>query len=181
MKRVSIIYRIFITIIISVAIILSLIILYNENPIKNGKSIIYIPSSNLDEIIYTMNQNGYELNSIDRIVMKYINLPKEGWYKFDSKELGRLSFLKNMYKKKEKSIQIVVFAGDTNEEMCHRLAIDLNINESKLLKAYKNYTQFKEGNILAGKYKLAKSVDEDVAIKYLINQSYKYTVYVNTI
>jgi len=158
---------------IIIFIIIALIILYNENPIKRGKPTLYIPSNYIDDIVSTMNKNGYELNSFDRIVMRYIKLPKEGWYRFDTDELGRFSFLKNMYKRREKSIQIVVFAGDTNAEMCHRLANDLDISEDKLIEAYYNYTRFKEGNILAGKYQLAKSVDENTAIKYLINQSYK--------
>jgi len=173
MKRVSITYRISVVIAITIAITTALIILYNENPIKMGTPTLYISSNYIDDIVSTMNKNGYELNSFDRIVMRYIKLPEEGWYRFDTDELGRFSFLKNMHKRREKSIQIVVFAGDTNAEMCHRLANDLDISEDKLIKAYYNYTRFKEGNILAGKYQLAKSVDENTAIKYLIDKSYK--------
>ncbi len=173
MKRRSVAYRISVAIAITIAIILALLIIYNETPIKRGTPTLYIPSSYEDDIISTMNKHGYELNSIDRIVMQFVTLPTEGWYRFDLNETGRFSFLQNMHKKKEKSIQIVVFAGDTNREMCHRLANDLDISEKKLIEGYKNFTRFKEGNILAGKYRLAKSVDENTAIKYLIDKSYK--------
>ena len=173
MKRRSAIYRIFVVISIISAIVLAALIIYNETPIKQGTKTLYISSNYVDDIISTMNQNGYELNAIDRIIMNFITLPKKGWYRFDINESGRFSFLKNMYKEREKTIRIVVFAGDTNEEMCHRLANDLNISESKLIKIYKKSTRFKEGNILAGKYRLAISANEDTAMKYLINKSTK--------
>lgn len=171
--RKSITYRISVAISITIAIILASLIIYNENPVKKGTSTLYLPSNHINDIVSTMNKHGYNLSSLDRIVMKFVTLPEEGWYRFDVDEIGRFSFLKNMYKKRAKTIQIVVFAGDTNEEMCHRLANDLGISKDKLIEGYKNFTRFKEGNILAGKYILAKSADEDTAIKYLISQSYK--------
>lgn len=173
MRRRSAISKTLITISVLVAVIMAVLIIYNEDPIQKGEPTLYIPSSDRDDIIRVMNSNGYNFNLFDRFVMDYIHLPKEGWYRFDGNEVGRFLFIKNLYKKREKTINIVVFAGDTNEEMCRRLANDLDLNQSKLEEYYSIYGIFKEGNMLAGRYTLATSVSEKIAIRYLLNRSYK--------
>ena len=171
LEKKSLRYRITVAITLLVAILLFFLILYNEAPLKRGKTTLYLPSSSVDSVIKTLAKNGYELNDIDRFVLEHVNLPKKGWYQIDTTEIGRYFFLRSLHKMQAKTMRIVVFAGETRKEMLHRLARDMFLSEAKLDKYYRKFSRFKEGNILAGTYILARSADEETVMRYLFEKS----------
>jgi len=155
-----------------IALILFSLIMYNETPLTKGKSTFYLPSSSPADIKEALEENGYELNAFDRIAMMFIKLPRKGWYRIDGDEVGRFSFWKNLHKKQAKSIYITVFAGETSSEILHRLSREMKLDIEKLEQYYKDFARFKNGNILAGKYLLARSSNEEEAVRHLLDNSY---------
>jgi len=173
MKNNSLVKWILILITISIAIVVFLWIMYDREPIVDSESTLYIDSSYIDDIYHSMEKSGYNIYPFDRFIMKFVELPKKGWYKIKDEGKGRFYFFSNLHQKRDKTIDIVVFAGDTNEEMCQRLSKDMKLSKSKLKEYYSEFTRFKEGNILAGRYTLSRSADEKVAIQHLIYKSYQ--------
>ena len=158
---------------VAIALILFFLIMYNETPLTKGKSTLYIPSSSPIAIKKALEKNGYELNAFDRVAMMFVKLPNKGWYQIDGDEVGRFSFWRNLHKKRAKSIRIPVYAGETKSEILHRFAREMMLNEAKLKEYYNEYSRFKEGNILAGKYTLLRSFDEESVIHHLLDNSYE--------
>ncbi len=157
---------------ISIALILFFSIMYNETPLIKGKSSVYLPSSSPAAIKEALEQNGYELNAFDRIAMMFIKLPEKGWYRVDGDEVGRFTFWRNLHKKQAKTIRITVYAGETNSEILYRFAREMILSEAKLKEYYDEFTRFKEGNILAGKYTLIRSFNEESVMRHLLDNSY---------
>ena len=158
---------------VAFAILLFLLIMYNETPLSKGKSVFYIPSSSVNAVAESLQENGYELNSIDHLVLRFVHLPEEGWYRVYGNEVGRYFFFRNLYKKRVRTLSIKIFAGETKREIFRRLSRDLMLNETMLDGNYTKLARFEEGNILAGRYSLPRSADEETVIRSLLKHSDK--------
>ena len=172
-EKKSAISRLFVRLTVLVGVILFLLIMYNETPLKKGKSLFYLSSSNANDVAKSLKENGYDLSGIDRFILDWVTLPKEGWYRIDPHEAGRLFFFKDLHQKQAATMRIVVFAGDTKEEVLRRLSRDMVLNEERLASLYNIYSHFSEGELLADRYIMARSADEETVIQYLLADSYK--------
>jgi len=158
--------------IIAIALLVSL--LYNFVPIdKKASRSFYIDATNLDTVVSSLEINGYTVTIIDKIMMQSDQIPASGWYTLNKKAYGRFYFYKNIYKHKSSTMQIVVYAGETHHELIKRLTNDLKLDSEKLYQAYKSLSRFKEGDIFAGQYIVARKADEKSVISYLFSQSQK--------
>jgi len=73
--------------IIQISIFFSLIpFIYDYIPIKKGSDSFYLPSSNVSDIIDTLQSHGYDVSIIDKIMLFNTKAPGKGWYTLDSKE-----------------------------------------------------------------------------------------------
>lgn len=70
-------------------------------------------------------------------------------------------------------MDVVIYAGETKEKLCQRLANDMKLDEEKLLNLYLQKAQFKEADILSGSYTIARKADEKATITYLFDVSQK--------
>ena len=70
-------------------------------------------------------------------------------------------------------MKIVIFAGETHTELIKRLANDMKLDREKLSQAYEKRSRFKETDIFAGHYVVARKIDEEDLIFYLFEQSGK--------
>jgi len=154
-----------------VALLLFLAIMYNETPLSKGKSTFYIPSSNTKAVIKSLEENGYDVNFLDAIILRFTHLPKKGWYRIYEEEPGRFFFFKNLYKKRMRTLGVRIFAGETKREIFYRLSRDLMLDEAKLDGNYTELARFKEGNIIAGRYLLPRASDEEGVIRYILDKS----------
>lgn len=164
-------YRILIFSGIAAAILIFLFFLYNESPMKKGKTILYIPSSTIDDVSTSLEKNGYELNTWDRFALHFVTLPKEGWYRLDGNIVGRFFFLKNLHKKNAHTISIKIFAGETTDELLKRLSRDMILSQAKLNEFYREISRFEEGGIIADRYTVAKAANEETVIRFLLDKS----------
>lgn len=157
---------------ISIAILL-LPVLYNFVPINHANTTFHISSSNIDDVAKTLEKNGYTVTWIDKLMLQLIRTPKEGWYSVDPSEHGRLFFFEYLHRKKTETMDIVVYAGETAEELVSRLAKDMKLDKEKLLQNYQTHTRFQEADIFAKRYTIARKADENTTMEYLFDLSEK--------
>ncbi|PHS30895.1 MAG: hypothetical protein COA92_09050 [Sulfurovum sp.] len=153
-------------------ILLLLPLAYNFMPINDGAKTFYIPTSNINDISRTLKTNGYEVTWIDKKMLTLKKIPERGWYSVDPKRQGRFSFFLNLHTQKTKSLMgIIIYAGETKTEITKRLANDMKLNQEKLLSNYNSLARFEEADILARRYTIARSADENATINYLFFES----------
>lgn len=153
-------------------ILLSIPVIYNYVPINNGNKTFYIPSSDIEDVVDTLKSNGYEVTWIDKMMLRLRKTPDEGWYSVNPSKHGRFTFFQHLYKyKTEQLMDIVVYAGETKQELTSRLANDVKLDQTKLLDHYNKFAQFEEGDILAQRYTIARNAIEEEVIKYIFLES----------
>jgi len=162
-------------ILIEIILFIVLIVLaYNFTPSKKGTHTFYLPASDINTTISTLQKNGYEMTAIDKWILGLKKIPDEGWYSIKPNKYGRIPFFYTFYKQKTDALMdVVVFAGETKDEVCGRLANDTKTDKQKLLNAYNDMTRFTEADIIAGRYTLARKANEKTAIHYLFMTSEK--------
>ncbi len=140
---------------------------------KKASETFYIDASNIDTIVTSLEDNGYTLTFVDKIMMQVEQVPTSGWYRLDKKAYGRFYFFKNIYKHPAKTMNIVVYAAETHNELIDRVANDLKLDRNKLYEAYRSLSRFKEADIFSGHYKVARKADEKSVMLYLFDTSQK--------
>ncbi len=154
-----------------VLFLLLLPVLYRFVPLNDAPRTFYISSSKLDGVTKSLEQNGYMVTWIDRLMMQFTEIPSKGWYSVDLDVDDRLEFFKTLYGHKARTMDVVVYAGETAEELTSRLANDMKLDQKKLLAYYKKETLFKEADIFADRYTLARKADENATMSYLFDVS----------
>ncbi|WP_309499921.1 endolytic transglycosylase MltG [Sulfurovum sp.] len=161
-------YKRYILYIEFLALILALPLAYNFIPLNKGTKTFYISSSNIDCVIQTLKINGYEVTAIDKWMLNLKKIPDEGWYSIQPNKYGRFLFFQHLYKQKTNDLMdVVVYAGETKNELTARLANDMKLEQKKLLSTYNMLAYFQEGDILSQRYTVARKADEDTTMKYL--------------
>lgn len=173
MKRIiKLKYRIIVFLIEITTLILLALLVYNSLLMPTKKDTIYLPSSDVPTLLQTLQSHGYKTYAIDTLLLKNVTLPEKGWYRIEGTE-GRIAFFRNLHKKHAKTMEVEVFAGETSKELTKRLANDMKLKQKKLLEAYQTQSTYSEGDIIAGRYILARKANEQTSISYLMNTSKK--------
>lgn len=165
-------YRYFVIYLEIFMLILLLPIIYNYVPVNEGAKTFYIPSSSIDNVVKTLKTNGYEVTWIDKMMLKLQRVPDEGWYSIEPGKHGRFVFFQHLYKRKTNELMdVVIYAGETKNELITRLANDMKLDQKKLLSTYEKLAHFKEADILAQRYTIARKADENTALEYIFMDS----------
>lgn len=152
--------------------LLTLFLIYNYIPVNHGTKTFYLASSKFGDVVAQLKKEGYDVTPIDKAVMKLIKTPKEGWYRLDPDAQGRFLFFEQMYKRHTNNLMhIRIYAGETADELLKRLANDMKLDKQKLSQRYHMLAHFKEGDILAGTYTIARDTDENATIDFLFAKS----------
>ena len=153
-------------------LILLIPLTYNFVPINEGTKTFYIPSSTIDDVVKTLKSNGYEVTWLDKQMLKLRKTPDEGWYSVEPGEHGRFLFFQHLYKQKtNETMDVVVYAGETKDELTARLANDMKLDKEDLLSKYKTLAYFDESDILAQRYTIARKADANATMQYLFFDS----------
>ena len=166
-------YKCFVLIIEVLIITFLLPVFYNYIPVsKDASTTFHISSSNIDDVVSTLEKNGYSVTFIDKLMLKLVHVPESGWYHVDPDEYGRLLFFENMYNKKtDHTMDIVIYAGETSEEIIRRLANDMKLESKKLEEVYKTFSRFKQSDIFAQRYTIARNANEKSTMQHLFSLS----------
>jgi len=148
-----------------------ILIIYSFLSISKGKNTFFIPSCSDTSLYDTLQNNNYSMHIVDHLILPFITIPKEGWYKIDNTIKGRFAFFSSLHLQKTKTQQVKIYAGETAEELSKRLRLNLNLNVKLLLKSYQKHTLFGDGDIFASLYSIAPTADEESTISYLFYHS----------
>ena len=166
-------YRCFVLFVEIFIVIFLLPVFYNYIPVsKDASTTFHINSSNIDDVVSTLEKIGYSVTFIDKLMLKLVQVPEKGWYHVDRNEYGRLLFFENMYNKKtDHTMDIVVYAGETSEEIVTRLANDMKLDRKKLEELYKTFSRFGASDIFAQRYTIARDANEKSTLVHLFSLS----------
>ncbi len=70
-------------------------------------------------------------------------------------------------------MDIVIYPAETKEEMLERLSNDMKLDKIKLKQYYLAKAKYKEGDIISGRYTIARNADENETLDYLFYQTAK--------
>lgn len=158
---------------LSIAVVLTtIVIIYFVTPI-NTKQNLKLPSSNISEIIKYLKTKKYNLNFLDKLFLKIATNPREGWIYINSKKMPRYKFLKQVGSYANHYTPITIIPGETSYFILQMLKKKLNYNIDKLVISYKELAPYKEGNFLADTYNIPIYFKERDTIKFLIDNSFK--------
>ncbi|PHS39163.1 MAG: hypothetical protein COB07_06920 [Sulfurovum sp.] len=165
-------YKRFILYLEILVVIVLIPVAYNFMPVKEGTKIFYMPSSDPDYIVQTLKVNGYGVTWLDKMILGLTKIPEEGWYSVAPADEGRFLFFRGFYKyKSSETMDIVVYAGETKNEVTARLANDMKLDQKKLLETYQMLAYYEEADILAQRYTLARKAGEEETMKYIFLDS----------
>ncbi len=154
-------------------LITSIIVLfYITKPVSTTK-VLYIPKGSTNHIISYLNNSGFELNIVDKIILKGMGYIQSGWIDIQSNELTKMDFLYKLTTSKAALKNITLIPGETSYYFLKQLAKKFNLSEKKLEETYNKYAYKKDGNILADTYALPYGMKEDHLILYLLDQTNK--------
>ena len=68
-------------------------------------------------------------------------------------------------------MDVLIYAGETKNELTARLANDMKLDQKKLLDTYNELAFFKESDILAQRYTIARDADENATMQYIFLDS----------
>ncbi len=140
-------------------------------PIGEGRKVLFFDANTTQSVLKTLKKNGYNVTSFDTWLIPKAQLPLKGWYHIGYTSEGRWHFFHALNRSPLPEMRIVVYPGETRNEILSRLANDMKLDTEKLKKCYKSYARYPEGDILAGTYTLARSADENATLDYLFDQS----------
>jgi UPF0755 protein len=139
----------------------------------SSTKVLFIPKGSTNDTVSYLNKTGYELNIIDKIMLRSIGFIQSGWISIDENKLTKMDFLYKLTTSKAALKNITLIPGETSYIFLKRLAKDLNLSEEKLQAVYKEHAYKLDGNILADTYSLPYGMNEDHLIFYLLSQSNK--------
>jgi len=155
-------------------VLLLISLLYNYVSLdKETSKTLFIDSTTMDTIVDSLEKNGYTVTLVDKIIIPLETTTQSGWYTLESKDIGRYTFFKHLFKTKAKTMAIRIYAGETQEELIARLAKDVKLDKDKLHAFYKILSRFKEADLFSGHYRVARKAEEKAIMLYLFDESKK--------
>ena len=181
-KEKSINAAIFLSIIVEVFLVLSIVILfYITIPLTSSK-VIFIPKGSTNSIITYLNKSAYDLNIIDKVIIKIKGYPQSGWIDLKKERMTKADFIHKLLTSKAAIRSITLIPGETSYFFLKEISDKFNLSNKKLTEAYNKYAYKLDGNILAETYNLPLGMKEDHIIFYLINfTNKKYEEFSNKI
>ncbi len=156
-------------------------VLYNFISPSSEHKTFYLSGSTPKKIAESMEKYGYTVTFMDQLFMQYGGLPKEGWYHIGKEGKNRFSFFSALHRQQAARMKVVVYAGETSKELTKRLANDMKLKEEDLLKEYEKRSTFKEADIFAQNYSVARKADAFAVMQYLFDISrQELSVFENT-
>ncbi len=134
---------------------------------------LYIPKGSTRSVIDYLQHEGIAVDRRDYFLTKLIGYPQAGWIELPSTRMARGKFLYAITHAKAALESVTLIPGETKVIFFAQLAKQLDLNETKLHKAYDRMTSIPEGVLLAETYRLPKGITEEALMRYLIDSSMK--------
>jgi len=139
----------------------------------NTSRVIFIPKGSSNSIITHLDKNNYEVNFLDKLVLRFIGKPQSGWIDLKTKKMAKIEFLYKLTTSKAALKKVTLIPGETYYFFLQNLAQTLNISTFKLFETYAALAYRKDGNIIADTYYLPLGMNEVQLIKHLLSITQK--------
>ncbi len=159
--------------IIEMFLVACIIILFYVTIPMSSTKVLFIPKGNTNNTVSYLNNTGFELNIIDKIILRSLGFIQSGWIDVNENNLTKMDFLYKLTTSKAALKNITLIPGETSYIFLKQLASKFNLSEEKLKKVYKKHAYKLDGNILADTYSLPYGMNEDHMVFYLLSQSNK--------
>lgn len=165
-------YLIIFSIIELILVVFISILFYLTIPLTSSK-VVFIPQGSTKNALNYLDRIGYDLNSIDYFMIRFLGFPQSGWIDLKETKMTKYDFLYKLTTSKAAMKRVTLIPGETYyfflRELQTKLKLDLNI----LYKEYNKYSYKKDGNILAESYDLPIGMSESEVMFYLTNYTNK--------
>jgi len=145
---------------------------YTTLPVKTTKT-LFVPQGSIQSIISQLHKQGYALSVIDSYILRLLGTPKTGWISLGKTELNRIDFLYKLTNAKAMIHKVTLIPGETKEIFLEAVAKQLDLNKTKLLDYYKEYSSYPEAGIYADTYHVPYGIGEKHLILFLTKTSNK--------
>ena len=135
----------------------------------NTPRVIFIPKGSSNSIITHLGKNNYEVNTLDKIMLRLIGKPQSGWIDLKTTKMAKIEFLYKLTTSKAALKKVTLIPGETYYFFLQNLAKTLNISTYKLFQTYALLAYKKDGNIIADTYHLPLGMNEVQLIKHLLS------------
>jgi UPF0755 protein len=135
----------------------------------NTSRVIFIPKGSSNSIVSHLDKNNYEVNLLDKIMLRLIGKPQSGWIDLKIKKMAKIEFLYKLTTSKAALKKVTLIPGETYYFFLQNLANTLNISTYKLFQMYALHAYKKDGNIIADTYYLPLGMNEEQLIKHLLS------------
>lgn len=148
----------------------------------SSSKVIFIPKGSTNYIITYLNKSGYDLNIIDKVIIKMKGYPQSGWIDLKDTRMTKADFINKLLTSKAALKSVTLVPGETAYFFLKDIAEKFNLSFAKLQNSYNKYAYKLDGNILAETYNLPIGMDEDHIVFYLISYTNrKYEEFSNKI
>lgn len=159
--------------IIELFLIMCIVVLFYVTIPLTSTKVLFIPKGSTNNIISYLNKSGFELNNIDKLVLRSMGYIQSGWININQNELTKMDFLYKLTTSKAALKNVTLIPGQTSYIFLKQLAKKFDLDEQKLQETYDKYAYKADGNILADTYSLPYGMKEDHLILYLLTQTNK--------
>jgi len=135
----------------------------------NTSRVIFIPTGSSNSIVSHLDKNNYEVNVLDKIILRFIGKPQSGWIDLKTTKMAKIEFLYKLTTSKAALKKVTLIPGETYYFFLQNLAKTLNISTYKLFQMYALYAYKKDGNIIADTYYLPFGMNEEQLVKHLLS------------
>jgi UPF0755 protein len=144
--------------------------------VHTEKNITVHRGDTANSIISQLSKEGYDLGILDRVVLALITKVSPlniGQTQFKETSPTRIDFLYKLTKAKNTLLKLILIPGETSEIFLTQIAQKLDINKTKLFKAFRNQAKYPEAAIAADTYFAPKHMNEANLMRFLLKSSQK--------
>ncbi|SFV52432.1 FIG004453: protein YceG like [hydrothermal vent metagenome] len=132
-----------------------------------------VPQGSIEHIITHLTKQGYALSVIDTYILRLLGTPKSGWISLGKNQLNRIDFLYKLTNAKAMIHKVTLIPGETKELFLEAVSKQLDLNKTKLLHYYHQYSVYPEAGIYADTYHVPYGIGEKHLIAFLTKISEK--------
>ncbi len=136
--------------------------------------LLYIPDHN-SSLTQALKDQGICFNLLDHRLLKRYDRPAEGWVRFDpDTKLSREELLQALLSKpREETRRIVMYSGDSIDYFAAKTAAQTKLLTEKIIQAYRKFSPYYDGGILAGFYQIPYRTTPSAIAYYMTQRSEK--------
>lgn len=155
-----------------ILLIVMLIFFYLSIPMRSS-NVIFMPQGSIKAIITHLSQNHFDINSLDKNIIRLMGMPQSGWIDIGDTELTKGDFLFRLTHSKAALKDITLIPGETMYFFIKKIAESFELDRTMLWQAYDKYSPLPDGVILPDTYKLPLGISANYLMQHLSIRSMK--------